>query len=175
LNPENPETHLKLGLALALQGKLEEATAACRQAVALEPAGGKYLAGLAHVLQEQGQTEAAADYYRQALQLDPGFPAAADRQAWPLATHPDPDIRNGALAVLLAKQACQATGYRQPQFLDTLAAAYAEAGQFDRARETARKALALLQGNPFGQAQAIQARLNLYEAHQAFRDETRTQ
>ena len=50
-----------------------------------------------------------------------------------MATDPDPSVRNGSEAVRLAERAVQLTGAREPTLLDTLAAAYAEAGRFQEA------------------------------------------
>src|SRR5439155_4864777 len=88
------------------------------------------------------------DCHHQALELDSTLASRADQGAWMLATHPDPRYRNGVLAVRLARQACQATAYRQPEFLDTLAAAYAENGRFEEAQAAARQALDLLETAP---------------------------
>ena len=57
--------------------------------------------------------------------------------AWLLATCPDNSVRNGQKAVELAQQAVQLSNGRSPEILDTLAAAYAEAGRFHEAVETA--------------------------------------
>jgi hypothetical protein len=52
-------------------------------------------------------------------------------------------VRDGKEAVRLAEQACELTGHKRPLFLGTLSAAYAEAGRFDEAVETATQAEAL--------------------------------
>lgn len=70
----------------------------------------------------------------------------------------------------LAKQACQATAYERPEFLDTLAAAYAEVGRFDEAQAAARQALERLQGAPKDHVGAVTARLELYQNHKPYRD-----
>jgi hypothetical protein len=88
-----------------------------------------------------------------------------------MATCPDPRLRNGLRAVDLAEQVCDATARRQPRFLDTLAAAYAEAGRFDAAVRTAREALAL--ATPSGPAELVNGlrrRIERYEAHQPWHD-----
>ena len=56
--------------------------------------------------------------------------------AWIRATHPDGANRDGGEAVKLALKACQYTGYQDIQTLGTLSAAYAEAGQFELAKES---------------------------------------
>ena len=58
-----------------------------------------------------------------------------DKLAWLLATYPDAKSRDGAEAVQLAERGCALTDRRIPALLDTLAVAYAEAGDFARANE----------------------------------------
>jgi tetratricopeptide (TPR) repeat protein len=171
IDPDDASARSQLGLALCLLGETDQAIACFRKAIALEPASGRHYYDLAYTLHEAGQTAAAGVYYRQGQQLDPRYIEASSQQAWALATHPQPEKRNGPLAVRLASQVCQATHDGQPKFLDTLAAAYAEAGFFDKAVATAKKALQL------GTSQAdtalvkqMQARLQLYEHNLAYRE-----
>jgi serine/threonine-protein kinase len=88
--------------------------------------------------------------------------------AWLLATCTDPGVRDGARAVRFAEEAVAATGRRDPRILDTLAAAHAEAGQFDTGAAVEKEAMALLQTdeerNEYG------ARLKLYEAGTPYRE-----
>jgi tetratricopeptide (TPR) repeat protein len=98
--------------------------------------------------------------------------------AWMRATSPDPARRSGAAAVALAQTALRwsrSVGWREPECLDTLAAAYAEAGQFDEAVSTEEKAiaLALKQNNP-QVAQDGRDRLALYRAGQPFHEKLKT-
>ena len=91
--------------------------------------------------------------------------------AWILATGPDAKSRNGALAVELAKRACERSHYRETIPVSTLAAAYAEAGRFDEAIATAQKACAL--ASELGETDLLyedQKLLVLYRAHQAFHE-----
>jgi Dolichyl-phosphate-mannose-protein mannosyltransferase len=71
----------------------------------------------------------------------PDSPRMLDELAWFLATYPDSNARDGAEAVRLAARACELTGRRAPALLDTLAAAYAEVGDFPRAIATGEEAL----------------------------------
>src|SRR5262249_37305237 len=102
--------------------------------------------------------------------LHPQWQESLNQEAWVRATHLDPKKRNGNLALLLAREICQATRNGDPRFLDTLAAAYAEIGQFARAVETARQAIAAI---PSGQQEdfvrALRVRLEGYERGQPFR------
>jgi tetratricopeptide (TPR) repeat protein len=113
----------------------------------------------------------AAQEYTLALAQKPGTPDWLNNLAWLLATCPDPAVRDGSRAVQLARRACEATQYQIPVYLGTLAAAYAEAGQFDNAILYAQKACdrAAAVGQT-GLWESNQALLKLYQARQPCRD-----
>jgi serine/threonine-protein kinase len=100
--------------------------------------------------------------------------AAQSNLAWLLATSPDPSLRNGQESVLLAEQASRLSGRNRPLILRILAAAYAEAGRFDEARDTAHQALQAAdnQGNVV-LSDVLRKEIALYEAgrpnHKEFR------
>ena len=91
---------------------------------------------------------------------------AWNNQAWILATAADAKFRNGKRAVECATKACELTGYEKADILDTLAAALAEAGQFEQAVERAE--LALEKAEP-KQKPAIEARLKIFKAGKPYR------
>ena len=103
--------------------------------------------------------------YRRAIKIKPNDPEAHNCLAWLQATCPETTLRNGAEAIEHAGWADQLCGGRRPDVLNTLAAAYAEAGRFPEALAAARKALYLAtrQNNP-ALADAVRARILLYEA-----------
>ena len=84
--------------------------------------------------------------------------------AWVLATSADAALRDGAEAVTLAGHAVELTSGHEPVLLATLAAAYAETGQFDRAVEMEKRAaeLATQQGNS-SMADALRERLVMFQ------------
>ena len=91
--------------------------------------------------------------------------------AWILATNPNASVRDGAEAVALAQRAVELSGGQEPAILDTLAAAYAEAGRFPEAVEVARKASVLaMRQNKEPLAEASKVKLHLYEAKKPYRD-----
>jgi cytochrome c-type biogenesis protein CcmH/NrfG len=104
--------------------------------------------------------------YTKALQIAPENLAALSNLAWLLATSSDATLRNGSEAVQLAERADSASSRsdNHPTVLRILAAAYAEAGQFAEAKETAQHALeaANVQGNTT-LADALQAEIALYD------------
>jgi hypothetical protein len=103
---------------------------------------------LAHQLESQGRVEEAIQHYRNALNADGNNPVTLNNLAWILATAVKPGLRDGKEAVLLATRAVGLTEYRYPLFIGTLAAAYAQAGRFQDAVNTAcvAEALALVTG-----------------------------
>ena len=82
----------------------------------------------------------AIDQYHEILRIAPDSIEALNNLAWILATCPDTSLRDGQQAVQLAERACNATGFKETVPIGTLAAAYAEAGQFDSAVATAQRA-----------------------------------
>jgi Flp pilus assembly protein TadD len=113
------------------------------QAVRLRPSFAKAQQNRGIVLERLGRTREAVAAYRETLRFDPGAREVEKRLAWILATDPDPEVRDGAEAVRLAKSASLAVGGNDPHALDVLAAAFAESGRFDDAVRTAERALQL--------------------------------
>jgi tetratricopeptide (TPR) repeat protein len=99
------------------------------------------------------------------LQYQPQFVIAQNNLAWLLATASDPSLRNGPKAVELAEQAVVATDGHDPVFLHTLAAAYAENHEFDKAIAAAQDALQIAQANGITSlAESLRSKLSLYRA-----------
>lgn len=116
-----------------------------------------------------GQYSEAVREYNLALAQKPDFPEWLNNEAWILATCPDNAVRNGSEAVRLAQHACELTQYKKTVYIGTLAAAHAEAGQFDAAVLTAKQACdnAAARGET-GLLEANQKLLGLYENHQPY-------
>jgi hypothetical protein len=116
-----------------------------------------------------GRLEEATKCWVKAAGLNPGYTDALNNLAWVLGTHNDANIRDGAKAVRLAERACELSGYNNASKLDTLAAAYAAQGEFDKAIDTANKALALaLEREKKALADEIRKRLNLYNNREPY-------
>jgi hypothetical protein len=95
---------------------------------------------LATQLDKAGKFAEALQAYREAVRFYPNDPVALNNLAWSLAANSRQELRNGKEAVQFASKAVELTGQQQPVFIGTLAAAYAEDGQFANAVETANKA-----------------------------------
>lgn len=168
LQPNLAVAYNGLGKVYRLQGKQEAALANFQEAARRQPGVAKFHSDLAHALWKADRREEARASYQAALRADPNWPRVAAGQAWRWATDADPRARNGAAAVDLAQQVCEATDDPAPALLDILAAAYAEAGRFDEAQATARQALSRAGGTAPEQARRIEARLHGYEQRQPF-------
>jgi hypothetical protein len=108
----------------------------------------------------------ALRWYRKAA--DAGLPAAQNSFAWALATSTNAELRDGPLAVKYAEKAVKASRRANAGFLDTLAAAHAEAGDFTKAVAIQNEAIALLK-QP-GSKKDYASRLSLYEAKTPYRE-----
>lgn len=169
IDPNRASVHSALGVVLLELGRPADSLARLEQAVALDPNDGDIHFNLGNTLMALGRTREALDQYRLALERNPVDLQAMNNMAWLLATTPDVTIRNGAKAVELAKRADTLTRNGTPQTNATLAAAYAEAGQFDQAVIRARRALELAgETGDAGLGNSIRAQLRAYEAGSAF-------
>ncbi len=133
-----------MGLAYLAWGRLDEAIATLRLALALDPSVAQARNQLAMALTRRGRPGEAITEYREILKSDPASAEAHNALAWLLATSPSAEFRNGPEAIRLAKRAFLLSGESSAAMLDTLAAAYAESGRFDEAIETEERAIALL-------------------------------
>ncbi len=140
LSPTNVPALDGLGYALAQQGAGEAAVAVLQQATSLAPTNAIVWLHLALAEQRQGRLPEAVAAYETALTNAPTLVAALNNLAWLRATSSRDDLRDGKAAVALAERACQLTAEKEPMFLGTLAAAYAEAGRFAEAQAATEKA-----------------------------------
>jgi tetratricopeptide (TPR) repeat protein len=172
LNPDFAEGHYNLGCVLFQKSEVEEALHQFQEALRIRPDYGEARYNLNVAFSHWGQVRNALAEQREALRKRPQDAALLRALAWTLATNPNVSIRNGREAVDLADRSVRLSQGKQPEPLDALAAAYAEAGRFADAVETARQALAIAQRekNPT-LAKAIEARLRLYKAGAPYRDQ----
>ena len=144
LSPNWTEPHRGLAQVLASHGRVEEARAEYQTLAQLLPADANGQMRLAEMLAEGQQWAEAVQRYQEALRQNPNLPPALNNLAWLRATCPQAEFRDAAEAVRLAERACQLTRRRNPYFVGTLAAAYAEAGRFPEALRTIAEAEALV-------------------------------
>jgi protein O-mannosyl-transferase len=171
LKPAFAESRNNLGLALAQRGEFDQAITHFRKALKLKPdfAGPRTNLGIAQ--SQRDKILNALAERRELLRSRPTDVSLLNDTAWVLATNPNASIRNGMEAVELVQRAVELSDGREPAILGTLAAAYAETGQFPEAVQTARKALELAtQQNQQSLAESIKAKIHLYETGTPFRE-----
>ncbi|MCA9246476.1 MAG: tetratricopeptide repeat protein [Planctomycetales bacterium] len=112
------------------------------------------------------QADAIADY-EAVLRRDPENGSVLNNLAWVLATSPNEALRDGIRAVELAKNACEHTEYKQGHILSTLAAAYAETGDFEKARQWSTKAVEIGESEQIDQ---LKAELESYRQDKPWRE-----
>ncbi|QDT98040.1 tetratricopeptide repeat protein [Gimesia aquarii] len=105
--------------------------------------------------------EALLDYNK-SVRLHPQRPDGYNGLAWLWATCPDIKYRDGKKAVEAGKKACEFSDWKEPNFIDTLAAAYAESGDFEQAVKYQKMLLKML--NESADKRDFEERLELYLA-----------
>jgi Flp pilus assembly protein TadD len=170
IQPDYADAYHNLGVALASQGQFDEAATQFQRVLEINPGSAEAHGSLGLTLANQGRFPEALLHFRKALAIQPENVQARSNLAWLLATCEKAPFRNGAEAVEHAELANRLSGGGQQGVLDTLAAAYAEAGRFPEALATAHKALELaLRQNARAQVDALRARLALYGVGKPYR------
>ncbi len=111
----------------------------------------------------------AVEYYKKSFVGDNGY--SHNELAWLLATCPDDTIRDGFAAVSYAKEACEASKWLDWEYVDTLAAALAESGDWEGAEKTQLRALSLA-GVDEASRKDMEARLSLYRDRKPYRQKS---
>jgi tetratricopeptide (TPR) repeat protein len=170
LNPKMPVWWSNRGNAWIDKKEFDKAIKDFDEAIRLDP-------NYANAFNDRGHSWIAKKEYVKAIadfdaaaRLAPTNPFPLNDKAWLLATCADAKIRDGKTAVELAKRACELTGWKQMGMLDTLAAACAEAGQFDDAVKWQQKALEDKEyAKEYGAA--AKKKLQMYKEKKPYRDE----
>ena len=145
--PDSAGDHFNLGALLEGRGLVAEAVAHYQRALEIRPDDAEVRYNLGMALYRSGTIGQAVVQFREAVRVAPNNVVFVNRLAWVLATCPESSLRSGTEAVRLAQwPATQVTQGQEPSFLGTLAAAYAEAGDFSRAIEVAERAVTLASG-----------------------------
>jgi tetratricopeptide (TPR) repeat protein len=117
-----------------------------------------------------GKHSAAIEDYTKALELAPEDDGVLNNLAWVLATSPMDDIRDGKRSVELATKACEVTDFEKPHILSTLAASYAETGDFENAIKWSTKAVELGEEDLKEQIDQLKDELKHYQDGKPFRE-----
>jgi cytochrome c-type biogenesis protein CcmH/NrfG len=141
IDPEDTDAQEYLGREYLKSMDYDIAERVYRKMITLKPGRAESWYGLGMSLGMEGKGADSVAAYQRALELKPDYIEALNNLAWTRAASADPALRDGAEAVRLAEKACALDKRRRPQLLGTLAAACAEAGNFDLAVATAQEAI----------------------------------
>jgi Flp pilus assembly protein TadD len=171
LRPNYGDPYFNLGSVLFQQGRIDDAIAQWQKALATQPNDAGFHTALGNAFLQRGLQKDAIAEYEHAARISPHDPLARNNLAWLLATSFDASIRDGNRAIEVAKQTVQLSGGKDPNYLRTLAAAYAEIGQFSEAIATAEQAMqiAIVQGKS-KLATILEKEVILYRARTPLRE-----
>ncbi|MFN3231370.1 MAG: tetratricopeptide repeat protein [Alphaproteobacteria bacterium] len=138
------------------------------RALAISPSNAQTLFSLSVLELNKGAWSAAADTLKQLVAVAPWHDAAFNNLAYIQCCAPDPTVRDGESALANAQQAVAIQNYAA--YFDTLGAAYAELGDFDKAIENTEIARdAFLAAGEGDLLKEVEAHLELYRARRPYR------
>jgi rhomboid protease GluP len=147
LSPDSPQAQLGLAVAYERQGEPSKAQRLLEAAVGKNPQTAAAQEGLGDLCAQQKLYPEAVEHYQAALRIKPDMAEAHNNLAWLLATADDARYRNPAEALRQAQRAVELTRWQEPTFIDTLAEALYQNGQYAQAVKVQQKALALDPGD----------------------------
>jgi tetratricopeptide (TPR) repeat protein len=170
LDPKFARPYHGRGVALFHKGQYDKGIASYTEAIRLEPQNDVAVFDRGLAYWEKGEPKQALTDFQLAIRLNPKNDSAYNGLAWGMATAPQPVLRDGKKAIEFATKACELTEWRNPFHLSTLAAAYAELGNFERAIEWHKKAMASPDFPP-SKLDRARERLKLYEQGKPYRED----
>jgi tetratricopeptide (TPR) repeat protein len=171
IRPYYLAAHYNLSRAFLEKGEADAAIFHGVAALSIQPEHADAHTNIAAALVEKGQVADAIVHYKKALEIAPRSVPAQNNLAWILATASNASLRNGAQALDLARQANQLSGGANPVVLRSLAAAYAEVGQFSKAVDVAQEAIRLAAERGYSAlGAALQEEIALYRVDLPYRE-----
>jgi len=167
LEPTYAEAYNNRGVLRQERGEIALAVDDFEAALKHRPRYPAALTNRAYLRQEQANYAGALEDYAAAIRIAPDSASTLNDLAWLLATCPDQHLRNGETALQYAERACELTNRKVADYLDTLAAAAAECGQFDKAVPAIQAAIQLA---PEADRADLQARLKLYQEQKPYHE-----
>ena len=166
INHEYSKAAANLSAAYSKKGSFDDSLSSYQKVLATNPSDAKAYFNLGMLYTTKDRVEEAIFHFRQAITINPNYINAYNNLAWIYATSQNSAFRNGEKAVALAIKACELTQFKNVSMLDTLAAAYAETRNFEKAIEYQKRAIDLSQTEV---KPTLLKRLEIYQSGQPYR------
>lgn len=172
LGPGEADYYFARGNAYHRMRRHEQAMADYNRSIEIDPQNAEAYVYRGDAWADLGRYDDAAQDYRAAVKIDDQLAAGYRSIAWLMATCPDERFRDTERGVAAALKAVRLDGSQNYRYLETLAAAQANDGQFDRAAETQEKAIKIADGTAQQSfIDVMRARLARYERRQPYRQQ----
>jgi len=162
LDPKYAPALSNRGLAYAYKEDYDKAVEDCSEAIRLNPTYAHAFNSRGFAYAKKQEYDKAIKDFSETIRLDPQYANALGHLAWLLATCPKDGLRDGKKAVQLATKACELSEWKLSSYLEILAAAHAECGDFKQAVKWQKKAIELGYENKDEGQKAVK-RLRLYQ------------
>jgi tetratricopeptide (TPR) repeat protein len=172
LDPNNKWAYLNRGVALKAKKEYDNAISDFNEAIRLDPKIALAYCCRGILWKSKGEYDKALADYNEAIRLDPKDAEPWIGRAWLAATCPDARFRDGNKTIEDATKAGELSGWKKWNGFDTLAAGYAESGDFPNAVIWAEKAIERAPEKSKGE---LRSRLDLYKARKPYREEVTKQ
>lgn len=169
-SPDDPQKTSHLAYAWAKSGDLNNAIEILNEALKKSKDDIDLLRNRADIYLMYGKWNEAIADYNTLLKLEPEDSGVLNNFAWLLATSPEANVRNGKKALEYGLKASELTLYKESHILSTLAAAYAELGQFDKAREWSAKSIQLGEKDKMPRIDDLRNELKSYKENKPWRE-----
>ena len=170
LDPKDSVAYYNRGHAWQSKGDLDQSIKDYSTALQLDPKFAAAFCNRGYASENQGHYDDALADYNEAIRLDPKYARAYNARAWIWATCSDARFRDGKQAVASATRACELDPPNAKNHIGTLAAAFAEAGDFENAVKWQLRAI---QFAPASDQAILQTRLDLFRSKKPFHEEAK--
>lgn len=167
-DPSNVPFQLQLALMYNADDRPAKAIEIYDNVLKGDPQNLNAIRGRADCMLTTGNHEAAVEGYTKCLEMEGDDDHVLNNLAWVLATSPNDEVRDGARSVELGLKACELTEYKEAHILSTLAAGYAETGNWEKAIEFSTKAVELARDEE--NRENLQKELDSYKAQKPWRE-----
>jgi tetratricopeptide (TPR) repeat protein len=169
LDPSSESAYCARGYAWGNKKDYEHAIADYNEAIRLDPKDAWAYNNRGSAWGNKKDYDHAIADYNEAIRLDPKDASPYNGRAWLWATASDAKFRDGKKAVESATKACELSEWKERNHLGTLAACYAEAGDFDEAVKWEEAAIKLTPESEAEEMKGRNERLALYRDKKPYR------